>query len=405
MLQNLKVDIIYFKTATDFEMEFNLCGCCRIRLLTEKAPDKKTLGASLARAVSRSKIIFVVGDLFGNDGIISLISGAIGTQLSEIDNTKYGILHDDIIKIPNGSLPLVSPNGVFGGCLIVNGQQTMVLLSNSKNTRKAVMQTLVHPYVTELAISKPTPSPAIENTITTANEEEFEANDNQEDSIDTTIELSDKPTDELDSLQESDENEIENEIIDSETQLDLDKPQLTLDELEDIIKSKLGEDDNPTENNDIEIEETATENNKEELTLDTYDEETPELLDIDFNDDINEPNKNILSKRKDNKKSLPINYDNEYELYTNSVSMNQRDAHIYNENYANYDGIENMLFDEPEDNLKHKSSASLNIAIIVISILLILLVAVLCYCIFYVPIKDGQSTISLIKETFNTLFG
>ena len=30
MFQNLKVDVIYYKTNTDFEMEFNLCGCCRM---------------------------------------------------------------------------------------------------------------------------------------------------------------------------------------------------------------------------------------------------------------------------------------------------------------------------------------------------------------------------------------
>ena len=54
MFQNIKVDIIYYKTATDFEMEFNLCGCCRMRLLTDKAPDRKSMvhGISIARARS-----------------------------------------------------------------------------------------------------------------------------------------------------------------------------------------------------------------------------------------------------------------------------------------------------------------------------------------------------------------
>ena len=52
MFQNVKVDIIYYKTNTDFEMEFNLCGCCRMRLLTDKSPDRKTAVHSLARAVS-----------------------------------------------------------------------------------------------------------------------------------------------------------------------------------------------------------------------------------------------------------------------------------------------------------------------------------------------------------------
>ena len=47
MFQNLKVDVIYYKTNSDFEMEFNLCGCCRMRLLSDKTPDKKTMIMSL----------------------------------------------------------------------------------------------------------------------------------------------------------------------------------------------------------------------------------------------------------------------------------------------------------------------------------------------------------------------
>ncbi|MEE1055109.1 MAG: hypothetical protein U0L36_04660, partial [Acutalibacteraceae bacterium] len=68
MFQIIKVDIIYYQTNTDFEMEFNLCGCCRMRLLTDNAPDKKTLVHSLARAVSRSRVIIIVGNLFGEEG-------------------------------------------------------------------------------------------------------------------------------------------------------------------------------------------------------------------------------------------------------------------------------------------------------------------------------------------------
>ena len=35
-MTNLKVDIIYYKTSSDFELEFNLTGCCRMRLFKDK---------------------------------------------------------------------------------------------------------------------------------------------------------------------------------------------------------------------------------------------------------------------------------------------------------------------------------------------------------------------------------
>ena len=57
MLYNLRSDIIYYKSGSDFELEFNLCGCCRMRLLTAKPSNKKTFVHSLARAVSRSRVI------------------------------------------------------------------------------------------------------------------------------------------------------------------------------------------------------------------------------------------------------------------------------------------------------------------------------------------------------------
>ena len=135
MFQNIKVDIIYYKTATDFEMEFNLCGCCRMRLLTDKAPDRKSMVHNLARAVSRSRVIIIVGSLFGDEGVLSTVAGAIGKPLSPIDNKLYGISEGGEISIISGATPLVTPDGFFGGCIIESGQQSMILLSDSKSVR------------------------------------------------------------------------------------------------------------------------------------------------------------------------------------------------------------------------------------------------------------------------------
>lgn len=150
MFQNMKVDVIYYKTNTDFEMEFNLCGCCRMRLLTDKAPDRKTTVYALSRSVARSKIIITVGPLFGEDGVISTIASAIGSRLVVADNSKYAINSTSEIKIIDGSVPLVTSDGFFGGLIIEKGRQTMILLSESKSVRKTVMQELIHPYIAEI---------------------------------------------------------------------------------------------------------------------------------------------------------------------------------------------------------------------------------------------------------------
>ena len=155
MRQDIKVDIVYYMTATDFEFEFNLGGCCHMRLLNDKAGDKKSFVNSLARAVSRSRIIISCGPLFGEDGLISIIAAAIGKSLETINNESYGIDSQNEISIISGSVPLVTPEGIFGGCIIESGTQSIIVLSESRSVRKSIMKTLVHPYIEEISVMNP----------------------------------------------------------------------------------------------------------------------------------------------------------------------------------------------------------------------------------------------------------
>lgn len=151
MVQNLKVDIIYHMTTSDFEMEFNLCGCCRMRLLSDKTSDRKGFIKALARDVSRSRVIIVCGPLFGNEGIISTVATAISSGTTRCDNKTYGINSNDEIHIINGSTPLVTSDGYFGGCIIESGPQTIILLTENKAFRKSIMQNLIHPYIEDIS--------------------------------------------------------------------------------------------------------------------------------------------------------------------------------------------------------------------------------------------------------------
>lgn len=155
MVQNLKVDIIYHQTVSDFEMEFNLCGCCRMRLLNDKTTDKKGFVKALARDVSRSRVIIACGPLFGDDGIIKIVAAAIGNGVSVCDNKTYGINSDEKIEIIKGSTPLVTSDGYFGGCIIESGPQTIILLTENKTFRKSIMQNLIHPYIEDISYIQP----------------------------------------------------------------------------------------------------------------------------------------------------------------------------------------------------------------------------------------------------------
>ena len=153
MFENFKIDLIYYNTQTDFEMEFNLCGCCRMRTFNDKCTDKKSLLLSLSRAVSRSNIIIITAPLFAEDNITKTVATAIGSSLITIDNDEHNINSTNEVQIIKNSLPLVTPDGVYGGCLIQSGPQTLILLTDNKPVRKTIMQTLIHPYVKEIFVS------------------------------------------------------------------------------------------------------------------------------------------------------------------------------------------------------------------------------------------------------------
>ncbi len=175
MVQNLKVDVIYHLTSSDFEMEFNLCGCCRMRLLSDKTTDKKTFIKALARDVSRSRVIIACGPLFSNDGLIKTVATAIGSSTVLCNNKTYGIKGEEQISIINGSTPLVTPDGYFGGCIIESGPQTIILLTENKAFRKAIMQNLIHPYIEEISYIPTKNSPIASPVVASVPEPEISA--------------------------------------------------------------------------------------------------------------------------------------------------------------------------------------------------------------------------------------
>lgn len=146
-MSNLKIDIIYYKTSSDFEMEFNLSGCCRMRMFKDKVETPKGLVNTLARDVSRSKIILIVSDLFGEDSGIPTISRAIGLPLVAPSKSEYGIKTTDDIKLPETAVPLVTKSGIYGGCIIESGPQSIIIVSSVRALRHEIMKAYVHNYV------------------------------------------------------------------------------------------------------------------------------------------------------------------------------------------------------------------------------------------------------------------
>ena len=149
-MANLKIDIIYYKTSSDFEMEFNLSGCCRMRMFKDKVETPKGLVNTLARDVSRSKITIIVTDLFGDSSGIPTVAKAIKLPLINFDKEKYGVSTSDDILIPETAVPLVTKTGIYGGCIIENGPQSIIIVSSVRTLRHEIMKAYIHNYVFDI---------------------------------------------------------------------------------------------------------------------------------------------------------------------------------------------------------------------------------------------------------------
>ena len=107
-MPNMRVDVIYNLTSTDFELEFNLGACCQMRLFNTVTNNKKEYIDALAKAVTRSKIIIACGSIYGDEGLIRITAKATHKKTVVIDNSEYGIAQDMNVEIIDGSVPLVS---------------------------------------------------------------------------------------------------------------------------------------------------------------------------------------------------------------------------------------------------------------------------------------------------------
>ena len=392
MFQNIKVDIIYYKTATDFEMEFNLCGCCRMRLLTDKAPDRKSMVHNLARAVSRSRVIIIVGSLFGGEGVLSTVSGAIGKPLSTIDNKLYGIADGNNISVINGATPLVTPDGYFGGCIIESGPQSMILLSDSKSVRKTIMTTLIHPYIEELCATElkakaentvQKPQPAEPVTPPVPDIPAVPPTPAEPDILPSAEEI----TDLFSSSESAPEAEPETEESDNSVQTE--DISISDEEDEDVTVEQ-------AEPRPAESEPQPTEAEGKPLTSFATAEKDGVSLDggmIFETDDYRSAAKEAY-----------VSDDVDSDFYIPAEKLNRisrRDDEPYSMNVN-----ENMNF-HADDELPEPSRSFFreNIAVIAVLILLLLITAVLCYCIFIVPSKTGVTSGDYLRNIFNVLFG
>ncbi len=148
MNTHLKTEIIYYNCTNDFEFEFNMNSVHPMRLLSESSKEQKEMLTYLARAVSRSRIIFITSPF--NDNLIDTISQSIGFKSEIIPAEEYGIITKTANKLITGGVPLVTDDGIYAGIILESGPQSLILLTDEREVRKKIMKSLVNQYIIDL---------------------------------------------------------------------------------------------------------------------------------------------------------------------------------------------------------------------------------------------------------------
>ena len=380
MYHNVKVDLIYHNTPADYEMEFNLCGCCRMRLLSEKTTDTRSFLRGLAQAVDRSRVILVAGPMFNEGGTLSTIANAIGRPLKKIDSAAYGIQSAAEIQLVDGATPLVTDDGYLAGCIIESGPQVMIVLSENKTLRKSVMNSLIHPYISEIAAdnggvfsldhvstnSQPDPSPMQEST---PDEPVTEKPPVREPVVPA-------PVSENKQLFSSDESEIERVT------------------LEEAVPKHLEKDTTLPESKIQHIDDTDLN------TPETDKKSNPPRFD-EFSKSLQEEDDFILDL---NDESSSYEENDDYIIDTDKSSKKNRAAAIQaNVDFVMGDTNSNFHYDSSDILIMQRRRITLPILILIIVLLVIL--ASLIFLMIYIPLRSGISPIQYLKAIFTQLIG
>ncbi len=344
MLKNLKVDIIYYNTPSDFEFEFNLGGYCRCRILNAKCATLKETVNKLALAVTRSSVVIIVGKLLGENGFVAPVAKAIGKSLAPVDHRKFHITNPEPISLIEGSLPLVTQSGDFGGCIIESGPQSIIMLTDDKPLRDKISAELLSFYLTS---------------------------------------LSRLPEDEFEIINK--ESTVLNEEVNKEVN-EVEPVEETVVETPDLVEEQIETNEEIVEDAPEIIEEEKAENEETEKT-DFTEVDSPF---IDITEETNE-SIDIFSGAEDDKDEIFLLSDDENDTENNSYFEDSNSDLIFGTN-------------EPEEKEKaprvSKKNSSLSTVLLILTISLLLIAAALLYFVVYLPGLDGINTLDYIKEVF-----
>ncbi len=149
MANDVKIEILYYKTNCDISLEFGIRGNYPIRLLSSICDSSTSFLHNFKRALQRSEIIITVGGYDGGTYLPVLIAKAVGASCVSPNYKSLNIIADKDYPIPEASIALAPKSRNFAGFILESGPQSIISLNNDKKIRIETVNELVSKYITE----------------------------------------------------------------------------------------------------------------------------------------------------------------------------------------------------------------------------------------------------------------
>ena len=311
-----------------------------------KTDSPRSFLVELSQAVERSKIIIAIGELYGKNGLINIMSKGLDLPMTAVDWKSMGIAPIMNTLLPKDAVPLLAADDSLAGMILESGSQSIIVLNENAETRAQMLEMYIEAYIGARSTEPDADNDFFESD---GDEEQhlYEQNATVETDNSAEMPLSDETVaveDTADAINEDFADVTEEIDTDSDTKL-------VVDEDEPVAEYK------PTDYNEPTDEDDST-------ALDT-DADVDTDINADYDDQIDE----------------------EHERYLAEKASGDRVGFIEEEDF--------VLEDEPKKVKKHKKAGKLILPIIAAVLVLAVIGGYFGYLYAYLPYQCKNDYITL----------
>lgn len=304
-----------------------------------KTDSPRSFLVELSQAVERSKIIIAIGELYGKNGLINIMSKGLDLPMTAVDWKSMGIAPIMNTLLPKDAVPLLAADDSLAGMILESGSQSIIVLNENAETRAQMLEMYIEAYI------------GARSTEPDADNDFFESDGDEEQLL-----YEQNATVETDNSAEIILSDDTDAVEDTADAIDADSDtKLVVDEDEPVAEYKPTDYNEPTDDADI-----------NELDTEPTD-------DADINADQNGDYDDQI--------------DEEYERYLAEKASGDRVGFIEEEDF--------VLEDEPKKVKKHKKARKLLLPIIAAVLVLAVIGGYFGYLYAYLPYQCKNDYITL----------